>query len=82
MYDEDDEDEEFWQYQRQLYLHETCSSVANKTAMIYGQVTFRNVLALLNNQEQPTKSPDGISVERFAAMVTQTANRTKVRHGH
>jgi hypothetical protein len=50
-----------------------CQSVANKVGMIYGDLTFKNVVALLTSTGlNATPHPTGISIERFAAMVIQS----------
>lgn len=55
-----------------------CMSVANKVAMLYGEVTFANVVALLTSTGlNATPHPSGISIGRFAAMVVQTVSETR-----
>ncbi len=49
-------------------------SVANKTAMIYGEVTFANVKDLLTTTKNPTPHPTGISIARFSAIVVTLYN--------
>ena len=50
-----------------------CGSVANKVCMVYGDLTYKNVVALLTSTGlNATPHPTGISIERFAAMVIQS----------
>ena len=49
-----------------------CLSVATKVKMIYGEVTFTNVVKLLTTTGlNATPHPTGIGIYRFAAMVMQ-----------
>lgn len=50
----------------------TCLSIANKVAMIYGEVNFTTVKAFLAGPDGTrTQIPDGIILPRFIAMVVQ-----------
>ncbi len=50
------------------------ASVANKVAMIYGEVTYANVVALLTSTgDTATPHPDGMTIQRFAALVVAFA---------
>jgi len=49
-----------------------CLSVGNRCSMVYGEVTFKNVVALLTTTGlNATAHPTGISIARFAAMTVQ-----------
>lgn len=50
-------------------MRSKCLSVANKVGMLIGDLTFRNVIQVLEDAEYPTMIPVGISIHRFAAMV-------------
>jgi len=50
----------------------TCLSLANKTAMLYGKVTFANVMKLFDCADNFRKVPHGMSVAQFAAMIVQS----------
>ena len=50
-----------------------CLSIANKVAMLFGQVTFANVVALLTATGlNATPHPTGMTIGRYAAMVIAT----------
>jgi len=50
-----------------------CQSMANKTAMIMGAISFKNVMALLTAETIINPVATGIYLPRLAAMVVQSA---------